>query len=142
MKASNLHDAWGSPDNTRLTPKQFSLRLPIHVAAKVGALCDMYPQKSRTQIIADLLTSALDELEQHLPEALGYPISPEEEHNERMIADHLGDEYVPLFHLGGARGKFRRLANEHFVELERELGNEKPEPLFGEIIVTEDKFSK
>ena len=142
MKASNLHDAWGSPDNTRLTPKQFSLRLPIHVAAKVGALCDMYPQKSRTQIIADLLTSPLDELEQHLPEALGYPISAEDEHHERKVADHLGDEYVPLFHLGGARGKFRRLANEHFVELERELGNEKPEPLFGEIIVTEDKFSK
>ena len=142
MKASNLHDAWGSPDNTRLTPKQFSLRLPIHVAAKVGALCDMYPQKSRTQIIADLLTSALDELEHHLPEALGYPISAEDEHHERKVADHLGDEYVPLFHLGGARGKFRRLANEHFVELERELGNEKPEPLFGQIIVTEDKFSK
>ena len=59
MKASTLHDVWASPDNTRLTPKQFSFRLPIHVAAKIAALCDMYPQKTRTQIIADLLTSAL-----------------------------------------------------------------------------------
>ncbi|MBK7415769.1 MAG: hypothetical protein IPJ38_12270 [Dechloromonas sp.] len=142
MKASNLHDAWGSPDNTRLTPKQLSLRLPIHVAAKVGALCDMYPQKSRTQIIADLLTSALDELEQHLPEALGNPISAEEEHHERKVADHLGDAYVPIFHLGGARGKFRRLANEHFVELERELGNEKPDLLFSDLYTTEEKQKK
>jgi hypothetical protein len=142
MKASTLHDVWASPDNTRLTPKQFSFRLPIHVAAKVAALCEMFPQKSRTQIIADLLTSALDELEQNLPEAAGNPISDEDEHNERMVADHLGHDYAPLFHLGGPRGKFRQLANRHFYELELELGNEKPEPLFGEIIVTEDQFKK
>ena len=142
MKASTLHDIWASPDNTRLTPKQFSFRLPIHVAAKVAALCEMFPQKSRTQIIADLLTSALDELEQSLPQAVGYPISDEDEHNQRMVADHLGEDYVPLFHLGGPRGNFRRLANQHFADLERELGNEKPEPLFGEIIVTEDQFKK
>ena len=140
MKASNLHDAWASPDNTRLTPKQFSFRLPIHVAAKIAALCDMYPQKSRTQIIADLLTSALDELEQNLPEALGYGLTPEEEHEERMVADHLGQEYVPIFQLGGPRGEFRRLANQHFTDLEQELGNEKPEPLFKQLIVTEEQF--
>ena len=102
----------------------------------------MFPQKSRTQIIADLLTSALDELEQNLPEALGHAISQEEEQHERMFADPLGDTYEPLFHLGGARGKFRGLANQHFAELERELGNEKPEPLFGEITVTENRFKK
>jgi hypothetical protein len=142
MKASNLHDVWASPDNTRLTPKQFSLRLPIHVAAKVAALCDMFPQKSRTQIIADLLTSALDDLEQHLPEAVGHPLSEQEERDERMVADHLGQDYVPIFHLGGPRGEFRRLANQHFIELEQELGNEKPEPLFKQLYVTEDQVKK
>lgn len=142
MKASNLHDAWSSPDNTRLTPKQFSFRLPIHVAAKIAALCDMFPQKSRTQIIADLLTSALDELEQNLPEALGNPLSDAEEHHERMVADHLGEDFTPLFYLGGPRGKFRQLANNHFDSLEREIGNEKPEPLFGEKFVTEAEFKK
>lgn len=142
MKASSLHDVWASPDNTRLTPKQFSLRLPLHVAAKVGALCDMYPQKSRTQIIADLLTSALDELEQNLPEAIGYGLSPEEEHEERMIANHLGHEYVQTFLLGGPRGEFRRLANQHFIGLEQELGNEKPEALFKQLYVTEEQFKK
>lgn len=142
MKASNLHDAWASPDNTRLTPKQYSLRLPIHVAAKVAALCEMFPQKSRTQIISDLLTSALDELEQNLPMAVGDSIAYDEERDERMIANHLGEDYVPLFYLGGARGKFRRLANENFIELEKELGNEKPEPLFADFFVTEDQFKK
>ncbi|OMG54702.1 hypothetical protein BJN45_05690 [Azonexus hydrophilus] len=142
MKASNLHDAWASPDNTRLTPKQFSFRLPIHVAAKIAALCEMYPQKSRTQIIADLLTSALDELEQNLPEAIGHPLPPEEEHHERFVAEHLGEAYEPLFYLGGPRGTFRSLANKHFFELEGELGNEKPEPLFKDQYVTEQQFKK
>ena len=140
MKAANLHDVWASPDNTRLTPKQYSFRLPIHVAAKIAALCDMYPQKSRTQIIADLLTSALEELEQNMPMAVGYAISDEEEDNERWMADHIGETFVPLFHMGGPRAKFRSLANEHFEEMERELGNEKPEPLYGEYVRTEDHF--
>jgi len=142
MKASNLHDAWASPDNTRLTPKQFSFRLPLHVAAKIAALCEMYPQKSRTQIMADLLTSALDELEQNLPMGVGSPIDHESEYVERMLANHNGEDYVPLFYLGGARGKFRNLSNSHFEELERELGNEKSEPLFADFIVTEDQFKK
>jgi hypothetical protein len=99
MKASSLHDIWESPDNTRLTPKQFSFRLPIHIAAKVAALCEMYPQKSRTQIIADLLTSALDEFEQNLPMALGDPITDEEEDIERKIADHERRKYEPIFNM-------------------------------------------
>lgn len=142
MKASSLHDVWASPDNTRLTPKQYSFRLPIHVAAKVAALCEMYPQKSRTQIIADLLTSALHELEQTLPMALGESLSREEEYDERRVAEYLNEDYVPLYYLGGARGKFRNLANKHFDELERELGNEKPSPLFADFFVTEDQVRK
>ena len=142
MKASSLHDIWESPDNTRLTPKQFSFRLPIHIAAKVAALCEMYPQKSRTQIIADLLTSALDEFEQNLPMALGEPITDEEEEIERKIADHERRKYEPIFNVGGLRAKFRWLANKHFGDLEKELGNENPTPLFPEMYITEADLKK
>ena len=142
MKASSLHDVWASPDNSRVTPKQFSFRLPIHVAAKIAALCEMYPQKSRTQIIADLLTTALDELEQSLPMSAGAPVDEQEEHDQRWVCAQIGEEYEALFHMGGPRAKFRHLANEHFRELERELGNENPEPLFGEYIRTADHFKQ
>jgi hypothetical protein len=142
MKASNLHDAWASPDNTRLTPKQFSFRLPIHVAAKIAALCEMYPQKSRTQLIADLLTSALDELEQNLPQALGAPADAEQQHYERMAMEQLGEEFAPSFELGGLRGTFRKLANKYFYELEGELGNENPAPLFAQLYITEEQLKK
>lgn len=137
MKTQHLHDVWASPDNSRLTTKQFSFRLPVHIAAKIAALCEMYPQKNRTHIVADLLSAALDDLEKNLPEALGAGLSDEDEKNERMIAQYSGQKYEPLFSLWGARGRFRRLANERYVELEKELGNENPEPLYGEIFITE-----
>lgn len=137
MKTAHLHDLWASPDNSRLTSKQFSFRLPVHVAAKIAALCEIYPHKNRTQIVADLLSSALDDLEKSLPQELGEPISHEEESIERKVAEHQGYDYKPLFHLGGPRGKFRHVANRHFAELESELGNANPNPLFPEIWLTE-----
>lgn len=142
MKASSLHDIWASPDNTRLTPKQFSFRLPVHVAAKVAALCEIYPQKSRTQIIADLLTSALDDLEQNLPMTLGDPIRGEDEQNERNLAEYEGRDYIPIFTVGGPRARFRWIANKHFKELEQELGNDKPTALFDEMYITEAELRK
>lgn len=142
MKASQLHDLWDSPDNSRLTTKQFSFRLPVHIAAKIAALCEMYPQKNRTHIVADLLTSALDELEKNLPEALANTIDPQDEDIERQIAAAEYREYEDIYYLGGARGRFRNISNRHYAEIEKELGNENPTPLFSEIYYTKSGFEK
>lgn len=137
MKTAHLHDLWDTPDNSRLTTKQFSFRLPVHIGAKINALCEMYPQKNRTQIVADLLTAALDDLEKHLPEELGSLGDAEDQHNDQLIAHETGQEYVPYYTLGGPRGRFRNIANQHYAELEKELGNENPTPLYRPIWVTE-----
>lgn len=137
MKVEHLHDFWAGPDNSRLTTKQFSFRLPVHIAAKVAALCEMYPTKNRTQIVADLLTSALDELEKNLPEAPGAPV--EEEYNDE-IAEQIDQPGDKLYYMGGARARFRSLSNKHYRELEAELGNENPEPLFQNIVGSEGDF--
>jgi hypothetical protein len=60
MQPSDLHSVWSMPDNTRLTAKQYSFRLPVHVAAKLAALCELYPNKTRTQIVGDLLATAIE----------------------------------------------------------------------------------
>ena len=142
MKAEHLHDLWSSPDNSRLTSKQLSFRLPVHIAAKIAALCEMYPTKNRTQIVADLLASALDNLEKSLPEAIGSPMSGKDEDLDRQVAKHLNQEYVPSFYLGGKRGRFRNLANMRYQEMEKELGNESPALLYEPVYVTEDDFKK
>lgn len=141
MKTQHLHDMWSSPDNSRLTSKQFSFRLPVHIAAKLAALSELYPQKNRTQVVADLLTAALDDLEANLPLALGSKISAEEEYYERDIAAHLNESYESSFHLTGARVRYRHLVNKHFKEFEKELGNEAAEIIYPDFgTMTESYF--
>lgn len=116
-KSSDLHKIWSAADNSRLIAKQFSLRLPVGVAAKIAALCDMFPQRTRTLIIGDLLASALIDLEVSLP---SYPSN---------VTHQLpnGDEFVEHY---GPGVRYRELAQKHFEEYERELGNDNPPDLF------------
>src|SRR5512139_554738 len=67
MGPRDLVKVWDAPDNSRLTPKQWSIRLPIQVAAQINALCTLYPRKTKTEIIGDLLATALAQLAEALP---------------------------------------------------------------------------
>ena len=128
MKASELVSMWGSPDNTRLTSKQVSFRLPVHVAAKIAALCDLYPTKTRTQIVGDLLSSALADVEKELPAFKGGP-----------WGNAVGPEGEQLFVTVGPIVQFRDRTNFHFAAFEKELGVEEPEPFYrGDLIWEED----
>ena len=120
MDAKNLTALWSAPDNSRLTAKQASFRLPVHVAAKIAALGEMYPQKTKTQIVGDLLSAALAEVEKGLPDVPGRYFDKDDE----------GDA---LFEATGPAQDFRTLSNKHYAELEKELGNESPNPLFGSL---------
>lgn len=141
MKTQHLHDVWASPDNSRLTSKQFSFRFPVHIAAKIAALCEMYPQKNRTHIVADLLSAALDDLEKNLPVVL-VEQTAQENKLDMEIARHEGYEYEKYFEVGGPRGRFRQAANKHYEELEKELGNEQPLRLYESIHMTEKQFKE
>ena len=129
MKSELLHDLWSSPDNSRLVSKQFSFRLPVHIAAKITALGEMYPQKNRTQIVADLLSTALNELEKNLPYTF-YEADPAVQESQAEAAYHLGFEFETQYVLGGGRAKFRVLSNKYYAEFEKELGNESPIDLY------------
>jgi hypothetical protein len=141
MKTSHLHDVWSSPDNSRLVSKQFSFRLPVHIAAKIAALGDMYPQKNRTQIVADLLSAALDDLEKNLPYST-YLLSEQEQDEEREIAHHARYDYEPMYGLGGVRGRYRETVNKYYCEFEKELGNNEPVNVYGMIYGTESSIKE
>lgn len=131
MKSSDLHTIWSAPDNSRLTSKQFSFRFPTHVAAKLQALCDLYPSRTRTQIVGDLLTAAMGEVEKSLPQEVG----------EFLYAIPGTDELV--YEDVGPRNRYRILSNKYFLELEKELGNEEAKPLFeSECVVTDHETLK
>lgn len=67
MKAKDLHTIWDAPDNSRLTAKQYTVRLPIRVAAQLAALSEMYPRKTMTDLIGDILAAGLEQLGEDLP---------------------------------------------------------------------------
>ena len=118
MQSKDLLTVWSSPDNTRLTAKQFSFRLPVHVAAKLAALCEMYPQRTRTQIVADLLSTALADVEAAFPKVEGHARQRGPDSDSDLIEDI------------GPGTTYRRLANRHYAEIERELGNVEQRPLY------------
>ena len=82
METTHLLRTWTGPDNSRLMRNQTSMRLSVHVAAKISALCEMFPQRSKTQIINDLLSTALDQLEGSLEE--NHPWEESEEGLENL----------------------------------------------------------
>lgn len=117
MKSSDLHSLWSSPDNTRVTNKQYSFRLPVHVAAKIAALCEMYPQKTRTELVGDLLATALDDLVKGMPYVKGSFMFHDNQSGEDIHEDM------------GPATTFWELSNKYYQELEREMGNENPPTL-------------
>ena len=132
MKTSHLHDVWAAPDNGRLVSKQFSFRFPVHIAAKIAALAEVYPQKNRTQIVADLLTTALDDLEKNLPSKY-YEADPEVQRMQDDYSYNNGSKKETVYELGGIRGKYRNLCNRHYKALEKELGNDEAPNLFEQV---------
>jgi hypothetical protein len=128
MKSSDLHVLWDAPDNSHLYPKQFSFRLPVHVAAKLAALEEMYPKRTRTEIVGDLLSAALSELENALPTFPGEPWAGAEKD------PHTGK--VPYVAVGPG-ADFREKANRHYQHLEREMGNKTPAKLYDATLLTD-----
>jgi len=122
MKASDLVKSWTTRDNKRLTSRQFSIRLPVHIAARIAGLCDIFPTKTRTDIMADLLDSALEELEQSLSHRYS-------EHDEIDVVDGFA-----IYPDTGSYGDYARAVNKYYIELEKELGNESPSSLMSECI--------
>lgn len=110
MEPKDLVKVWDAPDHSKLTPKQISLRLPIQVAAKISALCDMYPRKTKTEIIGDLLATALDQLADGLPSEQG-----------RILG--IGPDDEPVHEDIGMRGRFFDLTQKYLKELEEEISS-------------------
>ena len=111
MKPSDLVTVWNAPDNTRLTAKQYTIRLPIRVAAQIAALCDLYPNKNRTELIGDLLASALDAVSEALPSTEGRPFDTPE---------------GTMYEAAGPWADFPKLTNKYIKELEAELSDSAP----------------
>lgn len=67
MSTEGLHRAWNDETKSRLSTTSHSFRLPIIIGGQLEALCEIYPKKNKTEIVTDLLASALEDLRKTLP---------------------------------------------------------------------------
>ncbi len=101
MKIKALSEYWEKQAKATLTAEEYTLRLPIEDAAKIAALAEMYPKRTKTEIISELLSAALEELETSLPYVAG----------KRVIeTDEMGD---PLYEDVGPTPRFLDLSKKY-----------------------------
>lgn len=109
MKVSELLRLWEQTANGKLTEKEYRVRLPVEDAAKLQALADMYPRRSLSDIITDLLAAALHDVESSLPYVRGDNI---------VARDEQGD---PLYEDVGPTPLYLDLTRKHLAEYQAGL---------------------
>lgn len=127
MKPEDLTKVWDAPDHSKLSPKQFSIRLPILTNAKIAAFCDMYPGRSKTAIINDLIITALDQVIESLPSKKGKFLGPDLDGlcDDPDLRDYIDPQSADstvggIYEDIGPKGQFLRLTKKHLKQLEKE----------------------
>ena len=111
MKVRDLIERWDEASAEPLTVRRYCIHLPVHDAARVEALAELYPSRTLDDILRDLVSAALDEVEEAFP----YQQGP------RVIAeDDRGD---PIYEDAGPGARFRELAAGFAVELETQASS-------------------
>lgn len=101
MTLNDLVESWESTASTPLSDDGYRVSLTEQDAAKIAALAEMYPMRTTDQIITELLSAALNELEKTLPYVQGEKITAH---------DELGD---PIYEDVGPTGRFSELIQKH-----------------------------
>lgn len=109
MKVKDLLQHWQAEHSERLCAKEVSVRLPLHDAARIMALVEMFPGRNESDVITDLLSATLDEMEAVFPYVQG----------ERVVAKDEFDD--PVYEDSGPKHRFNALTRKYLGLLESEL---------------------
>jgi hypothetical protein len=87
MKVRELLSLWEETAGGRLTAENYNVRLSIKDAARLNALAELYPRRNIEELITDLLTAALDEMESVMPYRQGPKIVSLDEQGDPLYED-------------------------------------------------------
>ena len=62
MRIAELIQRWSKEGHARTSVRPYTVHLSLRDAARIEALHVMYPDRSDSQLMADLIRAALDEL--------------------------------------------------------------------------------
>lgn len=101
MKVRELLSLWEETSSGALTTDCYEVRLPIKDAARLNALTELFPRRNIEELITDLLSASLDEMESVMPYRQGSKI---------VATDEQGD---PLYEDVGPTPRYLSLTEKH-----------------------------
>lgn len=104
MRMKQLLEQWQSDAAAPRAAKVYEIRLPLFDAAKIAALSELFPGRSEEQILTDLLSAALDQIEAEFPYERG-PVAEVDEEGDPIYAD------------AGLTPRYRALIDQHVERL-------------------------
>lgn len=105
MKVRELLSLWEQSASDGLTEENYTVRLPMEDAAKLKALAELYPRRNIEELITDLLSASLEELESAMPYVRGKKV---------VATDEFGD---PLYEDVGPTPRYLDLIDKHRASL-------------------------
>lgn len=112
MKVSELTKLWESAESGELADTYYNIQLPVEDVAKLAALLEIYPNRTHEQLLRDLISAALHDLEKSLPYIKG---------NKIIAEDELGD---PIYEDAGLTPRFLSLSKKHLISLKKQEKSE------------------
>ena len=106
MKIKELAESWEKQAKAIMTKEEYVFRLDIDDAAKVAALAEMYPKRTESEILGELVSAALYELLTCLPYKAGSKV---------VAVDEMGD---PIYEDIGPTPQFLDLSKKHHASIE------------------------
>lgn len=86
-RVKQLLNDWALESQTRPRVKNVAVKLTTHDYARIRALTEIYPDRSEDQILSELLSAILDEVEEALPYIPGKVVVAEDEFGDPVYED-------------------------------------------------------
>lgn len=105
MNVRSLLGMWEQTASGALTPAHYTVRLPVEDAARLAALSEMFPRRTVEQLITDLLSAALNDVESSMPYVQGTQVISEDEEGNPIYGDQ------------GPTPRFLTLKQKHLIQM-------------------------
>ncbi|MFZ5724467.1 MAG: pilin assembly protein [Pseudomonadota bacterium] len=110
MRIRELVQDWGQVPAMPAATRELQIRVPLHTAAQIAALADMFADGNESAMAAQLLAAALTEVETSFPYVKG----------DKVAEDEFGD---PVHADAGHTPRFLELTQQHFARLQGKAAN-------------------
>jgi hypothetical protein len=87
VKFKPLLESWQKETGPQLSAEEYLVRLPLDDASRIQALVALFPGRNATQIITDLLHTALDEIAAAMPYEAGPKVISHDDHGDPVYED-------------------------------------------------------